>query len=372
MNIATTAPFLGFQSFGESNSQSSISAMAANAIARVIPGYDGTAPNSFARSLATQFKFQERDGLSVPIFAPSGIAGSVNSANLPEALAEFFNLASARIAEARASLSGLEPLCEAEHKDCCNDLRDVIGAKFDELESAIGAEFGPCTNWVNEVFVQLLGDRAKPAGLADDLVKEYTNGKKASCPDEERKLAKLRIFVGSLEALRDEWKKFSDFFITKPGSVSLVAAKCLQRVKVMAFAVQNIERGLASVGIGEAFISVENLDPDVPNEGTVLYALRRLSRFATQQAPSLLSTLGEGSLQSLDAESKQLIELAEALEDWLSEMLPSASSLKDLIANMKDEPDQITGVTLAVKGVISSASTLVAQMTQFQKEIAAV
>jgi hypothetical protein len=391
----TMTPFAPSQAYRPSGS---IGQMATRAIKSVVPGYVAGDGKRYAESLKKNFNIGIKDGYQFVNWAPASLGGATNPADLTGAMASFYHHASARITQAREELRKLEPMCEADHEDCCEDIRLVIRSKLDELEAAFGADCGPCEEWVEEVFVLLLGNDADEDDDIDDddhgligrLEDEYTEEDSAYCPEEEIRLAKIRLFRSALISLCEEWRRFADEFIHGDNrSSSLIVHRLGHRSVVISKSISIIRDGLLSAGYSSEQLTVELLDDEEEEAGidpdeeveplTACCAMTRLETFACTRAPDLLRTPGVGAFISLTTESRQLERLACMVRGWLMGKLINNKDLDDCLRGQGNFPvgnrawikaaEGTGAISLAIRGVMAAAFTLWQQMRFFHADV---
>jgi len=395
----TMTPFASNQTY---QPVGSIGQMATRAIKAVVPGYVAGDGKRYAESLKKNFNIELKDGYQYVNWAPASLGGATNPADLTGAMASFYHHASARISQAREELRKLEPMCEADHEDCCEDIRLVIRAKLDELEAAFGADCGPCEEWVEEIFVLLLGNDADDEhdhiddnehGLIGRLEDDYTEEDSAYCPDEEIRLAKIRLFRSTLISLCEEWRRFADEFIHGENrSSSLIVHRLGHRSVVISKSISIIRDGLVSAGYSIEQLTVELLDEEEGDEEavevgpvdemeplTACCALTRLESFACTRAPDLLRNPGAGAYISLATESLQLERLACMVRGWLMGKLFNNRELDDCLTDHgtfagRVQPwikatESTGGISLAIRGVMAAAFTLWQQMRFFHADV---
>ncbi len=357
---------------------SALGTMAAQAIATVLPGANLLKAESFTKSLEKNLQIKRANGFSLVEWAPLG--GGTPGGTTPQvgALAAFYYRASAKLALAREELLKLEPMCEVDYLECCEDLTEVIRTKLDELECAMGSDCGPCPNWVDEIFTQLLGaEHSNEGGLMDVLEKSYTTGEIPNCPDEEQKLADISLFQAGLVGLRSEWHLFKTKFIYGKLSLSVRTMLLLNRTAVMKQNLHQIRVGLHRVGYGKAWLAVEQVD----GAGSVCCLLDRLEQFVGVRAHELLEHPGQGAFAALLVESRQLMDVAGHVRGWLAALLPTIGvdpiDLKRNPVTSRQrqfvEFAESTGpIALGFRGVMFAASTFYKQMETFYDEVVAI
>jgi hypothetical protein len=372
-------------------SNRSIGQMAARAIQAVVPGYAAGDGKRYAESLKRSFNFELKDGYQSIRWAPASVGGATNPADLTGAVANFYHHASARISQAREELRKLEPMCAADHEDCCEDIRQVIGAKLDELEIAFSADCGPCEEWVDGVFTLLIGDDADeeppPAadanpGLIGTLEDDYIEEDSAFCPGEETRLAKIRLFRSAMISLCDEWHRFANEFIRGENRSAVQIVRVVEkRSVVISKSIGIIRNGLLSAGFTSELLTVELLDEEEERNGTAVdqdedresltacCALTRLETFCTSTS-RLLSAPGVGAFTTLAAESEQLVDVACRVRVWLMKKFDHDKRDDECLSKKLDgtTPGWLMAVestgafNLAFRGVMAAAFTLWQQM----------
>jgi hypothetical protein len=366
--------------------------MATQAIKSVIPGYVAGEPKRYSESLKKNFVLGRKDGYEFVDSAPASLGGATNPADLTGAPASFYHHASGRLTQAREELRKLEPLSDSDYEESCEDIRLVIRAKLDELESAFGAECGPCEEWVNQILVLLLGHDAASddddeieeddRGLVGRMEDAFTKDASAHCPGEELRLAKVRLFRSTLISLGEEWDRFADEFIHgEQVSPSIVVRRLGSRLVVVCKSLENIRHGLAAAGYSTEQLTVESLeDPEDEDEEplTACCAFNRLENFAAVRGLALLQQPGPGAFHSLAIESDQLTALACSVRSWLMGKLINSDELDDCLSEQRKfaggsitwiKAAQGTGaINLCFQGVMASALTLWQQMRAFHED----
>ncbi len=379
----------GANNSGSASAVSSLSKrVALSSIRKVLGDFRPDDPVRYRQSLDRSWTLSVKDGHVEGTWKPAGWTGASNPADLTGAMAVFYSYAQSSVSQLKDVLAQMEPMCTvgpAKPDLCCEDVRDVIRSRLDEVVGALAAPDGPCAERVDQVLNALGRNSSEPSGLIailkDNYVKDPSlDGEGICCPDDARRLAQFELFAGSIECLHERWCRFKDEFLGNgKGAIAFRIGNAQRYLRVIAATVADLVRGLNLSGYSAAARDITNIGEEIkagekkdackhdrhpPTLGCVLSWMRD---FAQYRAPGLLQRPGRGSFQTLEEEASELAKRARELEKWAD-----AEFSSDAIRQSIGGTHIATGA-LALKGVVlgipSAAERLRRQIECFEQLI---
>jgi hypothetical protein len=296
--------------------------------------FNPTDAPGYQQLLKNNFKLTVVEGRRDATWTPASSGGLTNPSALRGAEAVFYAHAESTVTRLKDGLRRMEKLSRAglEKPDvCCEDIREVLSNKLEELVRSIAITGEPCLERVTAGFTDL-------HALVDLFEEEYIgkdptgNGTEICCPEDARRLAKCRVFVDGIEMLETQWRNFADEFLAANGGASIDATlkRARLHLRVISSTVQDLICGLARLGWRQTVLNLEPVKPEGPMVGGVL---RWIKEFAGRAMVGLQSS-GRGGFQVLASEATTLAGYVQDLSDWVQGTV--VSELPVQVSNLRD------------------------------------
>lgn len=273
-------------------------------------------PKGFVAALNQAFTISEVEGHTEFAWTPRSYAIQADMGAVTGAQASIYSRAKAALDQSVPLLEGLFPIrADADDEDA-DATRALVIDEFTELVQELGQVGGPRLDRVEGLFDTLLGAKFDPAvdspedvgGLLGIMQARFGIERvRVNTVDEEQNLTNFLIVVDHVIALQGSWDTLRGFFDREGQDVFLGTQLVLisRALNVVVESVQELYFILDSVFLGAAERQVVRLGSLL----TIAELLSWVERFASEEAPRIISEAGKDGVIALRPTVDKLLEL---------------------------------------------------------------
>lgn len=283
-----------------------------------LPRYtDGKA---FLSALNQSFTIAEVGGQRVVSWRRHSTAGQGElGGGVTGAQASLHSQARDALAAVRPLLEGLRPLRSDPDLQEMEAAREIVLSAFTSVVGELGAEGGPRTARVDQLFALLMKDRViapDDDGEAEGMVAylQQTFGlheELVNTLDEETLFTDFVSVQDRIRNIQDLWCRYKDR--TRNSDLGTRLVLLSRALQVVAEGVDEIEAALDSVFVGESERRVVRFDGDDGHEMLVADLLSWVRAFASEEAPEMVQTAGRRGVGSIVGTTVRLGSLVQHL-----------------------------------------------------------
>jgi hypothetical protein len=279
-----------------------------------------TDPQGFVAALTRSYQITEIEGVEQLTWTPRGYAIQADLGEVTGAQASIYTRAQEALSAVRPLVEGITPLVVDVDPEAAEASRRIVLYSFSQIVNELGSEGGPSVRFIDDLWIALLGNRAKPInppgppqgpptspdqvqGQLGDFRERFALFRRyVNLVEEEQNYTNFVILVDYISSLYQSWYYQRSFFLsaagTEPPFFGTQLVLLSRALDVVNETTGDVNDALDAVMIGKA--ERQLLHVDVGGSPMFLDGLLEwISRFAQNDAPTLIQEAGRNGAISL-------------------------------------------------------------------------